>query len=133
MFSRESEASERPVESGHECVKMGQVLIATFWDFFGIVGRQHGVGGAVGLPDAARGAQLGVAATEPTCAKQITVGGEVAVFADSAAVWLQGNASSSWHAASVLPATARSKQSDRVNPGYRSALSPRALDTSKRT
>ena len=47
--------------------------------------------GAVGLPDAAHGAQLaaGVAATEPTCADQITVGGEVAVFADSAAVWLQ--------------------------------------------
>ena len=41
------------------------------------------------------------------------------MFADSAAVWLQGNASSSWHAASVLPATARSKQPDRVNPGYR--------------
>ena len=35
------------------------------------------------------------------------------MFADSAAVWLQGNAGSSWHAASALPATARSKQPDR--------------------
>ena len=38
----------------------------------------------------------------------------------SAAVWLQGNASSSWPDASGLPATARSKQPDRGNPGYRS-------------
>ena len=59
-----------------------------------------------------RGAQLaaGVAPTEATCASQITVGSEAAAFADSAAVWLTGNASSSWHAASVLPAIARSKQ-----------------------
>ena len=37
----------------------------------------------------------------------------------SAAVWLQGKASSSWRAASGLAATARSKQPDCGNPGYR--------------
>ena len=44
MFSGESEAPERPVEGRHERVTKGQVIPATFWDFFAIVGRQHGVG-----------------------------------------------------------------------------------------
>ena len=95
---------------------------------------------AVGLPDTACGAQLvtGVAASpqrggdeaEAKILELVHWIGDAIVRQDrsaarwkcssrSAAVWLEANASSSWHAASDLPATARSKQPDRVNPGYR--------------
>ena len=75
LYSGESEAPERSMEGRHERVRKRQVFLATFCDFLGFFGRQHGVGcrlrlprhtaRAFGLPDTACGAQLaaGVAAT----------------------------------------------------------------------
>ena len=42
VFAGESEAPERPIDGRHERVRKRQVFLATFCDFFGFFGRQHG-------------------------------------------------------------------------------------------
>ena len=132
VFSEESELPERPVEGHHERRQKRQVIPATFCGiFFGIVGRQHGVGCHLRL---ARHSAWGCRA--PGCGSRLAArrrrrgdranlrrsdrgrrrGGSVRRFGSGL---VAGKASSWWHAASVLPATARSKQPDRINPGYR--------------
>ena len=150
VFAGESEAPERPMEGRHERVRKRQVFLATFCDFLGFFGRQHGgVAGCVcrGTLRGLSGSRIRLAArsSPPASRRRLKRGGDEAAakilemvnwngdgivredrgrrrggnVRRSAAVWLEADASSSWHAVSVLPATARSKQPDRVNPGYR--------------